>query len=254
MGGLKIFENADYRVRVATDANGEPWFVGKDVALMLGYANPNEAIQVHVDAEDKLNSVLLLSLSNGMDLGQRGGWLINESGLYCLMLSSKLPTAQKFRRWVTQEVLPNIRKYGTYMTPDAIQRVLSYPDTIIHLATTLKAERERRLSLEAEAERNAPKIDYYDRLVANGTAVSIRTCAKELGVKQQAFVTWLLQHKYLYRDGSGTLMPYARHDDLFAVKECRSIATGWHGVQTLITPRGRAVFLKKMEVENSQKT
>lgn len=92
--------------------DGEPWFVGKDVAAILGYANPNEAIQDHVDGEDKLNSKTLLSFA--LDLGQRGGWLINEPGLYSLILSSKLPDAKRFKRWVTSEVLPALRKTGTY--------------------------------------------------------------------------------------------------------------------------------------------
>lgn len=86
--------------------DGEPWFVGKDVANILGYANPSEAIQDHVDAEDKLNSKTLLSCN--LDLGQRGGWLINESGLYSLVLSSKLPDAKAFKRWVTSEILPYV--------------------------------------------------------------------------------------------------------------------------------------------------
>ena len=92
-------------VRVV-ERDGEPWFVGKDVANILGYANPSEAIQDHVDAEDKLNSKTLLSCN--LDLGQRGGWLINESGLYSLVLSSKLPDAKAFKRWVTSEILPYV--------------------------------------------------------------------------------------------------------------------------------------------------
>ena len=107
---LKIFENKEFgKVRTLLK-DGEPYFVGKDVAEILGYTNPNEALADHVDAEDKLNSKTLLSL------GQRGGWLINESGLYSLILSSKLPTAKKFKRWVTSEVLPAIRTTGSYST------------------------------------------------------------------------------------------------------------------------------------------
>lgn len=93
--------------------DGEAWFVGKDVAKILGYANPNEALHYHVDNEDKLNSKTLSSFE--LNLGQRGGWLINESGLYSLILSSKLPSAKKFKRWVTSEVLPTIRKTGGYV-------------------------------------------------------------------------------------------------------------------------------------------
>ena len=108
---LQIFNNSDFGNIRVVENSGEPWFVGKDVAEVLGYTNPSKALADHVDADDKLNNETLLSL------GQRGGWLINESGLYSLILSSKLPTAKKFKRWVTSEVLPAIRKTGSYKTP-----------------------------------------------------------------------------------------------------------------------------------------
>ena len=112
MNNLQVFKNEEFgEVRTAT-INGEAWFVGKDVAVILGYSNPSEAIKDHIDKEDKLNSKTLSSFE--IDLGQRGGWLINESGLYSLIMSSKLPSAKKFKRWVTSEVLPAIRKTGSY--------------------------------------------------------------------------------------------------------------------------------------------
>lgn len=114
---LKLFENEEFgKVRTVT-IDGEPWFVGKDIAEALGYINPNEAIQDHVDAEDKLHSKTLLSFNQTIlpdeslsGLGQRGNWLINESGVYSLIISSKLPSAKRFKRWVTSEVLPALRK------------------------------------------------------------------------------------------------------------------------------------------------
>lgn len=105
---LEIFKNEEFGELRVVEIEGEPWFVGKDIATVLGYSNPSKALIDHVDNEDKLNNVSLLSL------GQRGGWLINESGLYSLILSSKLPSAKKFKSWVTREVLPSIRKTGTY--------------------------------------------------------------------------------------------------------------------------------------------
>lgn len=114
MGAIKIWENPEFGELRIVDMNGEPWMVGKDVAQALGYQNASKALNDHVDPEDKLNNESLLSL------GQRGGWLINESGLYSLVLSSKLPGAKRFRRWVTGEVLPSIRKHGAYMTPDTL--------------------------------------------------------------------------------------------------------------------------------------
>ena len=106
---IKIFENEEFGSVRTMEINGEPYFVGKDVAEILGYANTSKALIDHVDDEDKLNNETLSSL------GQRGGWLINESGLYSLILSSKLPTAKKFKRWVTSEILPAIRKTGGYL-------------------------------------------------------------------------------------------------------------------------------------------
>lgn len=105
---LKLFENHEFGKVRTVSLDGEAYFVGKDVAEILGYSNPNEAIQDHIDMEDKLNSKTLSSFD--LDLGQRGGWLINESGLYSLILSSKLPNAKQFKRWVTSEVLPVIER------------------------------------------------------------------------------------------------------------------------------------------------
>ena len=120
---IKTYGNPEFgKVRTIVGDHGEPWFVGKDVAIILGYTNPSKALNDHVDDEDKLNNESLSSL------GQRGGWLINESGLYSLILSSKLPTARKFKRWVTSDILPSIRKHGVYMTPETIEKVLTNPD------------------------------------------------------------------------------------------------------------------------------
>lgn len=109
MQNLMTFSNPDFGEIRTLERDGDPWFVGKDIAEALGYADTNKAIAMHVDEEDKLNDKTALSL------GQRGGWLINESGLYSLVLSSKLPTARQFKRWVTSDVLPSIRKNGGYI-------------------------------------------------------------------------------------------------------------------------------------------
>lgn len=113
MNELKIFENAEFGSVRTLSINGEPYFVGKDVAEILGYTNPSKALLDHVDDEDKVNNESLSSL------GQRGGWLINESGLYSLILSSKMPNAKKFKHWVTSEVLPSIRRTGSYQVPQS---------------------------------------------------------------------------------------------------------------------------------------
>lgn len=119
---IQIFKNEQFGQIRTLMKDGEPWFVGKDVTEVLGYANPSEAISDHVDDEDKLNSKTLSSFK--LNLGQRGGWLINESGLYSLILSSKLETAKAFKHWVTAEVLPSIRKHGEYVTSQKAQQRL----------------------------------------------------------------------------------------------------------------------------------
>ena len=137
---LQIFQNAEFGSVRSTMIGGEPFFVGKDVAEILGYADPNKAIAMHVDEEDKLND------KTASSLGQRGGWLINESGLYSLILSSKLPAAKRFKRWVTSEVLPAIRRHGLY----AVDDMLNNPDALIVALQAYKAERMQRMALEAE--------------------------------------------------------------------------------------------------------
>lgn len=134
MNDVRVFNNKEFGdVRTVT-IDGEPWFVGKDVAEILGYADPNKAIAMHVDEDDKLNDKSALSL------GQRGGWLINESGLYSLILSSKLPNAKRFKHWVTSEVLPSIRKTGQYQMPN-----LSKEMQAIVLLDTRTVQMEKRM-------------------------------------------------------------------------------------------------------------
>ena len=161
MNEITVFNNDEFgSIRTVTIEN-EPWFVGKDVAEVLGYTNPSKALADHVDTEDKLNNETLLSL------GQRGGWLINESGLYSLIMSSKLPTAKKFKRWVTSEVLPSIRKTGSYSKP------MSELEILQHSINQL-VEQERKLkAIEAQQGEQVKRLDIIDsRLeVLNGVHI-----------------------------------------------------------------------------------
>ena len=189
---LQIFQNAEFGSVRSTMINGEPFFVGKDVAEILGYADPNKAIAMHVDEEDKLND------KTASSLGQRGGWLINESGLYSLILSSKLPAAKRFKRWVTSEVLPAIRRHGLY----AVDDMLNNPDALIEALQAYKAERMQRMALEAE---NAvqkqqliemqPKASHYDVVLNSPDLVSITEISKDYGWSAQKM------NEYLHRQG-----------------------------------------------------
>lgn len=141
MNDLQIFNSEEFgEIRTVT-IDGEPWFVGKDVAIALGYQNTSKALADHVEECDKLNNKLLLSL------GQRGGWFINESGLYALIFGSKLESAKRFKHWVTSEVLPAIRRHGVYMTDQTLEKALTSPDFLIQLATQLKNEQEKNVAL-----------------------------------------------------------------------------------------------------------
>ena len=244
MNDLQIFNHPDFGAVRTVTIDDEPWFVGKDVAEVLGYQNPSKAILDHVDSEDKLNNDSLLSL------GQRGGWLINESGLYSLVLSSKLPGAKEFKRWVTSEILPSIRKHGAYMTPETLQAAILNPDTMIQLCQQLKNEQEknRELSvtnsrLTVENQIMQPKADYFDELVDRNLLTNFRETAKELECKPRKFVEFLIERKYIYRDKRGKLLPYEnKNDGLFVVRECFNEKTQWSGTQTMVTPKGRETF------------
>lgn len=248
MNELKIFEHPDFgKIRTVT-IDDEPYLVGKDVAEVLGYSNPSKAVIAHVDDEDKRFEMLPIADSQNGNLIKTA--IINESGLYSLILGSKLPGARKFKRWVTSEVLPSIRKHGAYMTDETIEQVLSDPDTIIRLATQLKEERSKNKAL---ARRNTellvdkqimqPKADYFDELVERNLLTNFRETAKLFDIKEKVFIRFLLDKKYIYRDQKGHLMPYMEKGrDLFEVKESTNNKTGWTGTQTLVAPKGRETF------------
>lgn len=244
MNELQIFNNPEFgEIRTIT-IDGEPWLVGKDVAAALGYSNPQEAIRNHVEDEDKGVSEIL---TPG---GKQKAPIINESGLYSLVMSSKLPTAKKFKRWVTYEVLPSIRKHGAYMTPDTLQAAILNPDTMIQLCQQLKSEQEKNVALKAENAKLTvdkqimqPKADYFDELVERNTLTNFRETAKQLGVPPKRFLEFLIDHKYVYRDKRGKLLPYEdKNNGLFEVKETFNEKTSWSGTQTLVTPKGRETF------------
>ena len=240
----EIFNFKGHEVRTVT-INNEPYFVGKDVANILGYERPTKAIQDHVDDEDKDAIPIQDSIGRKQNTP-----IINESGLYSLILSSKLPQAKEFKRWVTTEVLPTIRKHGAYLTDSKIEEILLSPETIINLATQLKDEREARKQLQivnsqlvVDNQIMQPKAKYFDDLVERNLLTNFRDTAKMLKVKEREFIGWLLDNKYIYRDKKNKLVPTAnKNDGLFEIKETKNESTAWKGTQTLITPKGRETF------------
>lgn len=211
MSELQIFKNAEFgSVRTLT-INDEPYFVGKDVAVILGYSNPRDALAKHVDDEDK--GVAKCDTPGGVqDLT-----VINESGLYSLILSSKLQNAKKFKRWVTSEVLPAIRRHGIY----AIDEVLNNPDMLIAALTELKAEREKtKLLTETVAVQKQqisemkPKASYYDVVLNCKDLVAISVIAKDYGWSANRMNQYLHKKGVQYKQGNKIWLLYQKYSEL----------------------------------------
>lgn len=239
MNELKIFNNPDFGEVRTLSIDGEPWFVGKDVAAILGYAKPLNALATHIDEDDSLKQGLIDSMGR-----EQNAIFINESGLYSLVLSSKLPTAKAFKRWITHDVIPSIRKNGGYIAGQESMTAEELMAKALLVAKKTIEEKEAELSRrQVENAIMAPKADYFDELVERNTLTNFRETAKQLGVKQKAFISFLMERKFIYRDKRGKLLPYAdKNDGLFEVKECFNNATQWAGTQTLVTPKGRETF------------
>lgn len=239
MNELTIFENTEFGSIRAVEINGEPWFVGKDVAEALGYSNTRDALDRHVDIEDK-NTVV----NPDGNRGNPNMTIINESGLYSLVLSSKLPSAKKFKRWVTSEVIPSIRKSGGYIAGQNELLPEELMAKALLVAQQTLAEREKRISeLTVTNQIMRPKADYFDELVDRNLLTNFRETAKQLDLPPKKFVQFLVDKKYLYRDKRGKLLPYEeKNNGLFEVKECYNEKTQWSGTQTLVTPKGRETF------------
>lgn len=245
---IKIFENEEFGQIRIIEKDGEPWLVGKDVAEILGYTNTPKAIRDHIDDEDKLTERIVLSGQN------REAILINESGLYSLVLSSKLPTAKKFKRWVTNEVLPSIRKHGAYMTPETLQAAILNPDTMIQLCQALKEEQEKRKALEVKVEEDKPKVQFAEAVDSSPSSILVGTLAKLItqnGVKigQNKLYEWMRQNGYLISQGSRHNEPTQKAMELglFEVREQVYDRNGVNFVSktTMVTGKGQQYFINK---------
>lgn len=260
MNKLQLFKFEGNEVRTLK-IDGEPYFVGKDVAKILGYKNTKDALAKHVDVEDKLGSQIATS-------GQRREMtIINESGLYSLILSSKMPNARKFKHWVTSEVLPAIRKHGAYMTDEKIEEVLTDPDTIIKLATQLKDEREQRLieqQLRKDAENQVqemkPKVLFADSVATSKSTILIGELAKILrgngmDIGATRLFKWMRANGYLInRKGSDWNMPTQRAMNLglFKIKETTiNHSNGSTSISKTpkVTGKGQQYFVNKFMKE-----
>ena len=211
MDELQVFKNSEFGQVRTMVINNEPWFVGRDIATALGYKDPGNALKAHVDEEDK-GVAKCHTLGGTQELK-----IINESGVYSLILSSKLPTAKKFKHWVTSEVLPAIRKHGGYLTPEKVEEALLNPDTLIKLAQRLKEETAARKTAELEAAgykqmigELKPKADYTDRILASKGTVPTTSIAKDYGMSAAAFNRLLHDYGVVYKIGKQWFL-YAKY-------------------------------------------
>ncbi len=219
MNQLQIFENKEFGKIRTVEINNEPYFVGKDVADILGYTNAPKAIRDHVDTEDK-------TVNDSFTVNGTKGILINESGLYSLILSSKLPTAKKFKRWVTSEVLPSIRKHGMYATDELIAN----PDIAIAAFQALKEEREQRQLLQFECNKQKqiigelkPKADYTDIILQSKSLVTVTQIAKDYGMSGTAMNEMLHHYGVQYKQSGQWLLYSKYHNNGFTHSETVTI-------------------------------
>lgn len=243
------FNFNDKPLRVIEDENTDLWFIAKDVTDVLEYRTANDATRL-LDADEKGTHKVR---TQG---GEQDVVVINESGLYSLILRSNKPEAKRFKKWVTSEVLPTIRKHGAYMTEKKTEELLSNPDLIIELATTLKLERQKREELEAKAElqekvikESAPKLDYYNDVLSSEDAFGINIIAKELGFSGVTLNRRLHQMKVIYKQGDSWVL-YHQYQDKGYTKTKTYSFIGPDGkmkssIQTVWTQKGRE-FIHKM--------
>lgn len=249
MNEIKTFANAEFGSVRTMEIEGEPYIVGKDVAEILGYSNPRKAMADHVDDEDK-GVAKCDTLGGTQEMT-----VINESGLYSLILSSKLPNAKKFKHWVTAEVLPTIRRHGAYMTDSTLEQALTSPDFLIKLATELKNEKEQRKALEEKVEQDKPKVLFANAVETAKTSILVGDLAKLIkqngvDIGQKRLFEYLRENGYLMKNGNSKNMPTQKGMSLglFEVKE-RTISNPDGTVRvtktTKVTGKGQTYFINK---------
>lgn len=229
---LMLFENEAFGKVRTLNLNGEPWFVAVDVCSVLDLSNPTIAVS-RLDEDERAK----------FNLGRQGdATIVNEPGLYTLVLGSRKPEAKAFKRWITHEVLPNIRKHGVYITDEKLKLFAEHPELLDALMKSLYAAHAENLRHRAERQTLLPKADYYDAFMDADGCTNLRTTAKELNVPERWFARFLQQTGFLYRSPAGNLMPYTipRNRGLFRVRDY--VRNGHSGAYTLITPMGKSLF------------
>ena len=242
---VQLFNNEQFgQVRVI-DIDGTPYFVGKDVATILGYKDHKNALKLHVDDEDKLGWQITTSGQN------RNMTLINECGLYSLILSSKLPKAKVFKRWVTSEVIPSIRKHGAYLTPQMREEIVNNPETLITICNQLIQERAKTAQLETLVTELKPKADYYDQVLESPEALPATIIAKDYGMPTVAFNKMLTgKFKVQYKVGNIYVLcqPYAGLG--YMITKTETLKNGLTVTHSYWTQKGRCFLYNLLKKQN----
>ena len=234
MNQMEIFKNPEFGSIRTFEQDGKVLFCGLDIAVALGYSNPRDALRRHCKGVVKRDT-----LTEG---GPQQLSFIPEGDVYRLIVHSKLPSAERFERWVFDEVLPSIRKHGAYITREKLWEVATSPEAMMKLCSDLLAEREENAALREENAMLEGKAAFYDLFIDLKHSTNLRTTAKELVLPERRFVRFLLEQRFVYRAPSGNVLPYAKpaNDGLFTVKDyCNH---GHTGSYTLVTPQGKLYF------------
>lgn len=248
----KTFSNNEFGEIRVLEVSNEPWFVGKDVAEVLGYKDTSDAMKRHVDKDDK--GVGEIPTPGGKQKMK----IINESGLYSLILSSKMENAKKFKRWVTSEVLPSIRKHGAYMTENTIEKALASPDFLIQLATKLKEEQEKAKLLEQQLETNSKMIKQIE---ASKNSLLVREVAKVLSnnhsiiIGEKRLYNKLREWGWVFKNSTEAKQEAIRHGYLEVRERVYETVTGPHTAYTTrVTGKGQRKILEKLLIELEEQT
>lgn len=234
MNQMETFKNPEFGSIRTFELDGKVLFCGKDIAKAPGYQRTADAITAHCKGV-----CVLPTPSNG---GIQRMKFIPEGDVYRLIVHSKLPSAERFERWVFDEVLPSIRKHGAYITREKLWEIATSPEALMKLCSDLLAEREKNAALREENAMLEGKAAFYDLFIDLKHSTNLRTTAKELVVPERRFVRFLLEQRFVYRAPSGNVLPYAKpaNDGLFTVKDyCNH---GHTGSYTLVTPQGKLHF------------
>ena len=237
MNKMEIFKNNEFgSIRIIKEGE-KLLFCGSDAAKALGYARPNDAVTAHCRCTVKCRIPHPQSPSKQIEQ-----LFIPEGDVYRLIVHSKLPSAERFEKWVFEEVLPCIRKHGAYMTDAVLEQVVADPAVLDILAQGILAERAKNNRLAAENAALTEKAAFFDAFVALDGCTNLRTTAKELGIPERRFCRFLREAGFLYRSPAGNLMPYAikKNKGLFRVRDY--CCNGHTGAYTLVTPQGKQLF------------